>query len=274
MAIERQRLHSQPAEDALAPAQGAGVVEVAKAFDRHFERVYAFVARRADDRSVTEELTALAFKRALRGGRTDDPDIGFTGLVYRIAASAVVDRARRARRQIPSSVRAADLDEGVEDQWVAEALSDDGATRALAAAIDGELLRRAVLRVAEMHLHVIVVTYFDALEPDEIGAVLGCSTTEVALRLHRALWALQAAKSDPKVGAGAARLRVVGALPDEAEASGTIIDADLLRLDGELRAAGRQAARTMHGRTQPTRWFSQELRARLLAAHEAAASGD
>jgi RNA polymerase sigma factor (sigma-70 family) len=271
MAIERQPLPGRPAADAVAPFPGIEVDAIAKAFDRHFERVYAFVARRADDRAVAEALTALAFRRALGGGRTGDPAIGFTGRVYRIAASAVVDRARRARRQIPSSIRATDLDERDDDQWVAEALSDEGATRAMAAAIDGELLRRAVLRVPDMHLHVLVVIYFDALEPDEIAAVLGCSTTEVALRLHRALWALHAAKGDPEGSAGEARLHVVGDAPDPGEASGSIIDADLLRLDTELRAAGRQAARTMHGRTQPTRWFSQELRARLLAADDSSA---
>ena len=61
------------------------------------------------------------------------------------------------------------------------------------------------------------------------------------------------------------RLRVVGALADEPEsAPGTVVDADLVRLDAELRAAGRQAERTMRGRTQPTRWYTLDLRERLL----------
>ena len=43
------------------------------------------------------------------------------------------------------------------------------------------------------------------------------------------------------------------------------LDVDLLALDTELRAAGRQAGRALHGRTQPTRYYSMQLRARLLA---------
>ena len=68
------------------------------------------------------------------------------------------------------------------------------------------------------------------------------------------------------------RLRVAGTLPPEPEsAPGTIVDADLVRLDADLRAAGRQAERTMRGRTQPTRWYSIELRERWLHQFEDAA---
>lgn len=43
------------------------------------------------------------------------------------------------------------------------------------------------------------------------------------------------------------------------------LDVELVALDSELGAAGRQAGRALHGRTQPTRYYSMELRARLLA---------
>lgn len=43
------------------------------------------------------------------------------------------------------------------------------------------------------------------------------------------------------------------------------LDIDLVALDAELGAAGRQARRALLGRTQPTRYYSLELRIRLLA---------
>lgn len=49
--------------------------------------------------------------------------------------------------------------------------------------------------------------------------------------------------------------------PDNAR---PILDADLVSVDAELRAAGRQAERMLRSRTQPTRWFSIGLRDRLL----------
>lgn len=51
---------------------------------------------------------------------------------------------------------------------------------------------------------------------------------------------------------------------------GPVLDTDLARLDGDLRAAGRQAALALRGRTQPTRWYSIELRSRLRQRLETA----
>jgi hypothetical protein len=44
---------------------------------------------------------------------------------------------------------------------------------------------------------------------------------------------------------------------------GAILDADLVRIDADLRAAGRQAELSLRSRTQPTRWFTITLRTRL-----------
>ena len=48
-------------------------------------------------------------------------------------------------------------------------------------------------------------------------------------------------------------------------------DADLEALDAELDAAGAQARRALHGKSQPTRVFSNDLRARLVGAFPGAA---
>jgi hypothetical protein len=55
------------------------------------------------------------------------------------------------------------------------------------------------------------------------------------------------------------------ALDDPAEPSVDVpFDADLEALDEELATAGEQARRMLYGRSQPTRLFSNALRARLL----------
>lgn len=52
--------------------------------------------------------------------------------------------------------------------------------------------------------------------------------------------------------------------PDDANGStAPMLDADLARVDEGLRAAGRQATLALRTRTQPTRWYSIELRSRL-----------
>src|SRR5215831_17274347 len=50
------------------------------------------------------------------------------------------------------------------------------------------------------------------------------------------------------------------------------IDTDLQALDAELDAAGIQARGMLHGRSQPTRYFSVDLRSRLTGAYAADAA--
>jgi RNA polymerase sigma-70 factor, ECF subfamily len=69
-------------------------------YDRHFERVYAFVVRRVSDRAAAEDVTAEVFHRALAGLRTYEwRGAPFSAWLLRIAANAIVDRARGAKRE-------------------------------------------------------------------------------------------------------------------------------------------------------------------------------
>lgn len=193
MAIEAREPHPQVAGDAM-PGAAIDAEAFERFYDDHLDRVYAFVARRFEDRAIAEELTTIAFDRACevaRAGTVGPEDLATFTL--RVAASAVVDHARRARRPIPPGVRASDLDEGDDDRAEAEALSDEVAARVFSMAIDGDLLRRAVLNLDEAHRRAILLAYFDTLAPAEVATALGCSVAEVPLRVHRALRALRVA---------------------------------------------------------------------------------
>src|SRR5437667_8451649 len=72
-------------------------------YDRHFERVYAFVVRRVSDRAAAEDVTAEVFHRALAGLRGYEwRGAPFAAWLLRIAANAIVDRAKRAAREFPA----------------------------------------------------------------------------------------------------------------------------------------------------------------------------
>src|SRR5438045_2035018 len=69
-------------------------------YDRHFERVYAFVVRRVSDRAAAEDVTAEVFHRALAGLRGYEwRGAPFAAWLLRIAANAIVDRAKRSKRE-------------------------------------------------------------------------------------------------------------------------------------------------------------------------------
>jgi RNA polymerase sigma-70 factor (ECF subfamily) len=72
----------------------------AELYELHFERVYAYVARRVRERSVAEELTSHVFHQALANiGKFKWRGAPFAAWLFRIAANAIADRAQRLARE-------------------------------------------------------------------------------------------------------------------------------------------------------------------------------
>jgi RNA polymerase sigma-70 factor (ECF subfamily) len=69
-------------------------------YEKYFEVVYAYVARRVRDRAATEDLTSEVFRKALahlpRFKWTGAP---FAAWLLRIAANLIADRAKRVARE-------------------------------------------------------------------------------------------------------------------------------------------------------------------------------
>jgi RNA polymerase sigma-70 factor (ECF subfamily) len=192
MTSQANQTQAQPKnERSTVIAARADAAAFGKLFDTDLPRIYEFFARRVEDRQVAEELTTATFERALGVFRDGAARASFGGFLYRVAASAVVDHARRRRKPIPRDRRASDLD-ALGDRDAAAAIANDAATRAFAAAIDRSRLRQAFTRLSDEDRNLIVLRYLDGLEIDELCAVTGASRQALAVSLHRALRALRA----------------------------------------------------------------------------------
>jgi RNA polymerase sigma-70 factor, ECF subfamily len=188
-------------EQALVARARADAAAFGTLYDEYLPRIYAFIARRVEDRATAETLTAATFRRALGAVRSNDLTHGsIGGFLYRVAASAVVDHVRRSRRAIPATVRASDLDAG-DDRRVAEAIGSEVASRAFAAAVDREVLRRALQAIPEGSRRVLLLRYFDGLEVDEACAALNSTRQALTVRVHRALRILRGALEQEAVDA-------------------------------------------------------------------------
>ena len=162
-------------------------------FDECLPGVYAYVGSRVPERAPAEEITAAAFRRAIEVTRKDGPDReSFVSLVFRVAATAVVDHARRSRGTYPGGIRAADFDRHTDPRRSAQVATDDAAAKAFVAAIDRRALRRAIERLPDAQRRVIVLRYLDALGVDEQCAVLGWSRESLTRRVHGALRSVHA----------------------------------------------------------------------------------
>ena len=68
-------------------------------YDRHVDRVYAYVSRRAGSRTIAEDVTSEVFEQALSNLRRFEwRGVPFIAWLYRIAANALADHWKRAGR--------------------------------------------------------------------------------------------------------------------------------------------------------------------------------
>ena len=73
-------------------------------YEIHFERVYAFIARRVRDRDTVEDLTSEVFHRALASlGSYQVRGAPFAAWLFRIAANAMADQSKRAAREVANT---------------------------------------------------------------------------------------------------------------------------------------------------------------------------
>jgi RNA polymerase sigma-70 factor (ECF subfamily) len=136
--------------------------------------VYAYVASLLRDRAAAEDVTALAFERALRWrGRFDATRGSERGWLFGIARNAALDELRRRRR-----TRAL-LGDAIDD---APLPGDDPdlAERRL-------IVRAGLTRLPPREREVILLKFLGRLTTAELAHALGTSETNAATRLSRAL---------------------------------------------------------------------------------------
>src|SRR4029453_4490283 len=72
----------------------------AELYEQNFHRVYAYIARRVRDRSESQDLTAHVFQQPLANlNKFKWRGAPFSGWLYRIAANAIADQARKRSRE-------------------------------------------------------------------------------------------------------------------------------------------------------------------------------
>lgn len=148
-------------------------------YESNFHRVYAFVARRVNNRDEAQDITAEVFHQALRNlGRFQWRGVPFAAWLLRIAANTLADRWQRAARgvEVPAD----------EAQMESAAISVE----------DPEVERRAMLfqlvdRLPAEQRLVIMRRFVDQKSIREIAQELGRSEGAVKQLQFRALETLR-----------------------------------------------------------------------------------
>jgi RNA polymerase sigma-70 factor (ECF subfamily) len=136
-------------------------------YERHAGQVHGYVRRRSN-RDVAEEVTQQVFLVAWRR-HSDVPDDALPWL-YGVARRALADQRRGAMRRLRLRER---LRGGSREQLATPDLDDDG-------------LSGALRRLSEGDREVLLLRYWEDLDPARIARVIGCSRRAASVRLHRA----------------------------------------------------------------------------------------
>ena len=94
-------LKKEADERLLIEAAQQDPARFADLYELNFERVYAYVVKRVQDRAESEDLTAEVFHQALANlKRFEWRGIPFAAWLFRIAANLITDRWQRSGREV------------------------------------------------------------------------------------------------------------------------------------------------------------------------------
>jgi len=140
-------LKKEADERLLIEAAQRDPARFAELYEINFERVYAYVVKRVQDRAESEDLTAEVFHQALANlKRFEWRGIPFAAWLFRIAANLISDRWQRSGREVAD-------EEAIGSAQVSPAEIEEVERRAtlfrLVEALPAEQKRVVVLRFVE-----------------------------------------------------------------------------------------------------------------------------
>ena len=165
-------------------------------YEAHFERVYAYVARRVRDRDAAQDLTADVFHLALKNlGRFEWRGVPFAAWLFRIASNEIADRSKTiAKRRV------------LECETVADDAHPDERV-GIAAGFEEEERRARLFKLVERlprdQSRVIAMRFAEDKSIREIAAALGRSEGSIKQLQFRGLQNLRVRLGDTR-GAGSA----------------------------------------------------------------------
>ncbi len=142
-------------------------------YRRHYPAIQRYVRRRLGGSGMVDDVVAETFLTALEYlPRYQERGLPFRSWLYRLATSRISRWIRQARRRL-------------------EQLEHEPPARDIVAPDEREIVRLALLGLAERLQSVLGLHYLEGLSVDEVAAVLECSTGTVKSRLSRGRDALR-----------------------------------------------------------------------------------
>jgi RNA polymerase sigma-70 factor (ECF subfamily) len=124
--------HSIIDDRTLVQAAQADPAQFVEIYDRHVDRIYAFVSRRTGNRPDAEDITSQVFEQALRTiGQFEWRGVPLSAWLFKIASNAIADHWRARSRtsdqplpELPDPGEVSDIDRRLALFWHVDRLPD------------------------------------------------------------------------------------------------------------------------------------------------------
>jgi RNA polymerase sigma-70 factor (ECF subfamily) len=172
-------------DDALLieKAKDGDVDAFGELYDRYAPSIFRFIYSQTLHRLDAEDLTADVFFRAWRSlPRYRDQGFSFSPYLFRIARNALIDTRRK--RSLTKDIS--------EDEMmkIPDKMASDPSTL-LSSKVQHNELVRILGQLREDYRTVLILRFFNDLNPEEISEVMGRSVGAVRVLQHRALSSLR-----------------------------------------------------------------------------------
>lgn len=157
----------------------------AELYDEYVKRVYRFVYFKVKSSEDAEDITAEVFLKTWNYIRDRKHDIkSFSGLLYKIARTSIIDWYRKAARR-PDTL-SIDTEDGSLD------VGDSGLfSKEIVQKIEHKEILAGLEKLKHDYQEVVVLRYVEDLTIKEIAEITGKTALVVRVTLHRALKKLE-----------------------------------------------------------------------------------
>ena len=157
----------------------------AELYDEYVKRVYRFVYFKVKSSEDAEDITAEVFLKTWNYIRDRKHDIkSFSGLLYKIARTSIIDWYRKAARR-PDTL-SIDTEDGSLD------VGDSGLfSKEIVQKIEHKDILAGLEKLKHDYQEVVVLRYVEDLTIKEIAEITGKTALVVRVTLHRALKKLE-----------------------------------------------------------------------------------
>ena len=165
---------------AIIECQKGNLEAFGSLYDLHVKKIYNFLYYRVYDRDLAEDLTSIAFTKAIENIKKFNPEKGqFSSWLYKIAQNSLIDNARTTKKSVS-------IDEGFDK-------SDED--RSLESSIDSKERLKKVQKyletLSEEHQEIVKLRVWDGLSYKEIAEITGKTEGSAKVMFSRVIAKIQ-----------------------------------------------------------------------------------